>query len=183
MRTLLGLSCQTSSRPAAPDRPVQAGIPLRFAFPTTPHVLWREGILCLDYSTGERREMLAAGTPARRCRSSTRARGRGPCSETSVSRGSQWSPIRQPATAGAGRSEPRPSALPGTVWVKRSAGHRHAPAAVDGAVWRDPERVDEWIGELSKDEPVVTFCVYGFHIGCQTATALRKAGFDARYTS
>lgn len=50
-----------------------------------------------------------------------------------------------------------------------------------GAVWRDPERLDEWAGELSKDEPVVTFCVYGFHIGCQTAAALRERGFDARY--
>jgi len=52
---------------------------------------------------------------------------------------------------------------------------------VEGAVWRDPERVDEWIGELSKATPVVTFCVYGFHIGCQTAETLRNAGFDARY--
>jgi Fe-Mn family superoxide dismutase len=52
---------------------------------------------------------------------------------------------------------------------------------VEGAVWRDPERVDEWIGELSKTTPVVTFCVYGFHIGCQTAATLRNAGFDARY--
>jgi Fe-Mn family superoxide dismutase len=52
---------------------------------------------------------------------------------------------------------------------------------MDGAVWRDPERVDEWIGELSKTDPVVTFCVYGFHIGCETAETLRKAGFDARY--
>jgi Fe-Mn family superoxide dismutase len=50
-----------------------------------------------------------------------------------------------------------------------------------GAVWRDPERLDDWIGELSKTEPVVTFCVYGFHIGCETAITLRKAGFDARY--
>jgi superoxide dismutase, Fe-Mn family len=50
-----------------------------------------------------------------------------------------------------------------------------------GAVWRDPERVDDWIGELSKTAPVVTFCVYGFHIGCETAVTLRKAGFDARY--
>ena len=50
-----------------------------------------------------------------------------------------------------------------------------------GAVWRDPERLDEWIGELSKTEPVVTYCVYGFHVGCETAVALRKAGFDARY--
>jgi superoxide dismutase, Fe-Mn family len=45
----------------------------------------------------------------------------------------------------------------------------------------DPERLDEWIGELSKSAPVVTFCVYGFHIGCETAATLRKAGFDARY--
>jgi Fe-Mn family superoxide dismutase len=52
---------------------------------------------------------------------------------------------------------------------------------MEGATWRDPERVDEWIGELSKTEPVVTFCVYGFHIGCETAETLRKAGFDARY--
>jgi len=52
---------------------------------------------------------------------------------------------------------------------------------VDGAVWRDPERIDEWIGSLAKDEPVVTFCVYGVHIGCQVAGTLRQAGFDARY--
>jgi superoxide dismutase, Fe-Mn family len=52
---------------------------------------------------------------------------------------------------------------------------------IEGALWRDPERVDEWMGELSKSAPVVTLCVYGFHIGCETAATLRKAGFDARY--
>jgi len=52
---------------------------------------------------------------------------------------------------------------------------------IDGATWRDPERVKEWAGELSKSEPVVVFCVYGFHIGCQTAGVLREAGFDAKY--
>ncbi len=52
---------------------------------------------------------------------------------------------------------------------------------MEAAVWRDPERVQEWIGDLSKDTPVVTFCVYGFHIGCQTAAALREAGFDAKF--
>jgi superoxide dismutase, Fe-Mn family len=51
----------------------------------------------------------------------------------------------------------------------------------EGAVWRDPERIEEWMGTLSKETPVVTFCVYGFHIGCQSAATLRKAGFDARY--
>ncbi|MEP7069369.1 MAG: Fe-Mn family superoxide dismutase [Usitatibacter sp.] len=52
---------------------------------------------------------------------------------------------------------------------------------IDGAVWKDPDRVQEWAGELSKSEPVVVFCVYGFHVGCKTALALRDAGFDARY--
>jgi Fe-Mn family superoxide dismutase len=52
---------------------------------------------------------------------------------------------------------------------------------MDGAVWRDPERMEAWVGELDKDKPVVTFCVYGFHIGCQTASALRQKGFDAKY--
>jgi Fe-Mn family superoxide dismutase len=52
---------------------------------------------------------------------------------------------------------------------------------MEGAVWRDPERVQEWAGELSKTDPVVVFCVYGFHVGCRTAIALRDAGFDAKY--
>jgi superoxide dismutase, Fe-Mn family len=37
------------------------------------------------------------------------------------------------------------------------------------------------MGELSKSDPVVVSCVYGFHVGCRTAVALRKAGFDAKY--
>ena len=50
-----------------------------------------------------------------------------------------------------------------------------------GVTWRDPERVGEWMPELSKETPVVVYCAYGFHVGCRTAIALREAGFDARY--
>ena len=49
------------------------------------------------------------------------------------------------------------------------------------AVWRDPDRVEEWIGELSKTDPVIVYCAYGFHVGCRTAGALREAGLDAKY--
>ena len=52
---------------------------------------------------------------------------------------------------------------------------------MEGATWRDPERVQDWIGELSKSDPVVVFCVYGFHVGCRTAGQLREAGFDASF--
>jgi len=50
-----------------------------------------------------------------------------------------------------------------------------------GVTWRDPERVGEWMAELSKETPVVVYCAYGFHVGCRTAITLREAGFDARY--
>jgi len=56
-----------------------------------------------------------------------------------------------------------------------------SPDMMEAAIWRDPDRVDDWMGELSKTEPVVAFCVYGFHVGCQVVRSLRKAGFDARY--
>ena len=46
---------------------------------------------------------------------------------------------------------------------------------------RRQHRVQEWAGELSKSDPVVVFCVYGFHIGCKTAIALREAGVDAKF--
>jgi Fe-Mn family superoxide dismutase len=51
----------------------------------------------------------------------------------------------------------------------------------EGARWRDPERVQDWIGELSKSDPIVVYCAYGFHVGCNTALKLREAGFDAKY--
>ena len=51
----------------------------------------------------------------------------------------------------------------------------------EGVTWRDPDRIQDWIGELSKSDPVVVYCVYGFHVGCRTAMALREAGYDAKY--
>jgi Fe-Mn family superoxide dismutase len=50
-----------------------------------------------------------------------------------------------------------------------------------GATWRDPERVEEWIGEVRQSEPVYVYCAYGFHVGCGVTAALREKGFDARY--
>jgi superoxide dismutase, Fe-Mn family len=52
---------------------------------------------------------------------------------------------------------------------------------MDGAVWRDPDRVDTWVGELSPDRPVAVYCAYGFHVGCNVTRALRARGLDARY--
>jgi superoxide dismutase, Fe-Mn family len=52
---------------------------------------------------------------------------------------------------------------------------------MEGATWRDPDRVEEWIGELAPDRPVAVYCAYGFHVGCSVTKTLRERGFDARY--
>ena len=71
--------------------------------------------------------------------------------------------------------------------IERAGAQNSAPNVsrqqeiADGIEWRDPEQLQQWMSELSKTEPVVVYCAYGFHVGCKTAIALREAGFDARY--
>lgn len=52
---------------------------------------------------------------------------------------------------------------------------------MEGAVWRDPDRVEEWIAELSPERPIAVYCAYGFHVGCNVTRTLRERGLDARY--
>ena len=52
---------------------------------------------------------------------------------------------------------------------------------MEGAVWRDPDQVESWFAELSRDRPVAVYCAYGFHVGCNVTRALREHGFDARF--
>jgi Fe-Mn family superoxide dismutase len=49
------------------------------------------------------------------------------------------------------------------------------------ATWRDPDRVEEWIGELMPDKPVAVYCAYGFDVGCNVTKTLIERGFDARF--
>jgi Fe-Mn family superoxide dismutase len=65
--------------------------------------------------------------------------------------------------------------------VRPRAAFSREQEVAQGVKWRDPEELQQWIGELSKSEPVVVYCSYGFHVGCKTAIKLREAGFDARY--
>jgi Fe-Mn family superoxide dismutase len=71
-----------------------------------------------------------------------------------------------------------------SVQVVDARPRHHMSRTVDlmeGATWHDPDRVEEWIGELSPDQPVAVYCAYGFHVGCNVTKALRERGFDARY--
>jgi len=67
------------------------------------------------------------------------------------------------------------------IYVRPRAAVSRLQDIAEGATWRDPEQLQQWIGELSKSEPVVVYCAYGFHVGCRTTAKLREAGFDAKY--
>ena len=70
------------------------------------------------------------------------------------------------------------------VQVLDARPRHHISRTVDlmaGAIWRDPDRVEEWIGELSPGQPIAVYCAYGFHVGCNVTRTLRERGFDARY--
>jgi Fe-Mn family superoxide dismutase len=64
--------------------------------------------------------------------------------------------------------------------VRRKGAFDAAPDMIEGAVWRDPERVDDWAREYAGTE-VVVYCVYGHEVGQSTAARLRDAGISARY--
>jgi len=66
----------------------------------------------------------------------------------------------------------------------RRAAADHMSRHVDlmaGATWRDPDRVEEWITELTPDKPVAVYCAYGFDIGRNVTKTLIERGFDARF--
>ena len=64
--------------------------------------------------------------------------------------------------------------------VRRKGAYDAGSDMIERAIWRDPERVDEWARELA-DAEVVVYCVYGHEVGQSTAARLRDAGVRARY--
>jgi Fe-Mn family superoxide dismutase len=63
--------------------------------------------------------------------------------------------------------------------VRRRRVFDAAADVIAGAEWREPERVDEWIGALPRGREIVAYCVYGHNVSEDTVAALRAAGFTA----
>lgn len=45
--------------------------------------------------------------------------------------------------------------------VRRKADYDADKETIPGAVWRDPEKVEEWSKELPRDKDVIIYCVRG----------------------
>jgi Fe-Mn family superoxide dismutase len=62
--------------------------------------------------------------------------------------------------------------------VRRDGAYEASGEIIEGAVWRDPVRVDEWARELTGRQ-VLVYCVHGNAVGRATAARLRRAGVSA----
>src|SRR6266498_2421383 len=75
---------------------------------------------------------------------------------------------------------------PLVIDVRRKPPFRAATDMIAGALWRDPERVADWAGELPRATRVVAYCVHGQEISGSLARALaqlrrRPRDAQARY--
>src|SRR5713101_3160788 len=65
--------------------------------------------------------------------------------------------------------------------VRREQVFRAASDMIEGALWRDPERVAEWAGELPRASRVVAYCVHGHEVSQGVAIALAGRSLSAQY--
>jgi rhodanese-related sulfurtransferase len=70
-------------------------------------------------------------------------------------------------------------APPVLIDVRRRAAFEADPATIPGAVWRDPDGVDRWAGEIPAGRRVVVYCVHGHAVSGDVSEALRGRGIDA----
>jgi len=65
--------------------------------------------------------------------------------------------------------------------VRRRPAFQGATDMIEGALWRDPERVAAWAGELPRASRVVAYCVHGHEVSQGVAKAVVERGIEAQY--
>jgi rhodanese-related sulfurtransferase len=65
--------------------------------------------------------------------------------------------------------------------VRRAPTFHQADGLITGAVWRDPERIDEWFEGLDPARPVVVYCVHGHQVSQSCAQMLGDLGLEAAF--
>jgi rhodanese-related sulfurtransferase len=65
--------------------------------------------------------------------------------------------------------------------VRREADFAASSELIPGAMWKNPEKIDAWIGALPLTQDVVIYCVRGGEISNTVVDRLQAAGVKARY--
>ncbi|MFH2123850.1 MAG: HDIG domain-containing metalloprotein [Pseudomonadota bacterium] len=62
--------------------------------------------------------------------------------------------------------------------VRRKADHDAAPGMIPGAVWRDPEEVEQWGNAMAKEKRTIIYCVRGGSVSQSVSKKLLAKGID-----
>lgn len=65
--------------------------------------------------------------------------------------------------------------------VRRKADYEAESKTIGPAVWRDPQKVDEWADEIPKNRKVIVYCVKGGSVSQSTAGRLQHSHPDVRF--
>lgn len=63
--------------------------------------------------------------------------------------------------------------------VRRKTDYQANPKTIKGAVWRDPEKTDDWVKQLPAGQRTVVYCVKGGSVSQSVTDQLRSKGIDA----
>lgn len=65
--------------------------------------------------------------------------------------------------------------------VRRKADREAAPGMIPGAIWRDPEQVEQWAGEVAQDARTVIYCARGGSVSQSVRNKLLEKGLTVVY--
>ncbi len=65
--------------------------------------------------------------------------------------------------------------------VRREADYAASDEIIPGAMWKNPDKIDAWIGALPRTMDVVIYCVRGGSVSNSVVDRLQAAGVKARY--
>lgn len=65
--------------------------------------------------------------------------------------------------------------------VRREADYAASGEIIPGAMWKNPEKIDIWIGALPRTMDVVIYCVRGGSVSNSVVERLQAEGVKARY--
>jgi rhodanese-related sulfurtransferase len=68
---------------------------------------------------------------------------------------------------------------PFLIDVRRKTDYEADPKKIADAIWRDPEKIEDWIKELPSNATTVVYCVKGGSVSQSLADRIRKEGLEA----
>jgi rhodanese-related sulfurtransferase len=65
--------------------------------------------------------------------------------------------------------------------VRREADYAASDETIPGAMWKNPDKIDAWIGAVPRTLDVVIYCVRGGSVSNSVVDRLQAAGVKARF--